>query len=593
MGRLRPVIRTVEANCCNCKRCITACPVKYANDATSGKIKVVDDLCIGCGHCLEACEHNARYGIDDFDQFMQDLRGGTPIVAIVAPAVASAFPKHYLNLNGWLRQMGVKAIFDVSFGAELTIKSYLEHMKANPDATVLAQPCPAIVSFCEIYRPELLKHLAPADSPMLHTMKLIKHFYPNYARCKIVAISPCYAKRREFDETGYGDYNVTLKSLSDFFTLNNIDLTKFSKISYDTPLAERGVLFSMPGGLMETAMRYQPNLPYFTRKIEGVETIYKYLESLEQSIDQGISIKLIDALNCEAGCNGGPGVPNRSEKTLDQFDSSVRKRGRKSFNHYNDKSLKKKKFFQRNFDKNKVINDLVDSYWQPGLYTRTYTDHSDNFRPENLTSAERDKILDILEKTSSEFYNCSGCGYNSCEKMVMAIHIGVNTPVSCYHYLLKRIFKGRKHLLGIKSVVDQSQVSNASATASVKTMSESMNDINALSNKISGILKSIEEVSFQTNILALNAAVEAARAGEYGVGFAVVASEVRNLASRSAMSVNESRKMIDSTLDSVKRGVTIAERVKHDFEKMSSVSDQINQAITEIAAELRTQDAEV
>ena len=153
------------------------------------------------------------------------------MIAIAAPASAAAFPGKYLNLNGYLKSTGLSAVFDVSFGAELTVKTYLEHVKNDKPRLVISQPCPAIVSYIEIYHPELLEHLAPADSPMMHTVKMIREFYPEYAQHKILVISPCLAKRREFDELGFAGeiFNVTCNSLIEHIKNSGINLDNYPK----------------------------------------------------------------------------------------------------------------------------------------------------------------------------------------------------------------------------------------------------------------------------------------------------------------------------------------------------------------------------
>lgn len=99
----------------------------------------------------------------------------------------------------------------------------------------------------------------------------------------------------------------------------------------------------------------------------------------------------------------------------------------------------------------------------------------------------------------------------------------------------------------------------AESNARMQDLLGAMNDISSSSNEIGKIIKTIEDIAFQTNILALNAAVEAARAGTAGKGFAVVADEVRNLASKSAEASKSTASLIETSLKAVENGTKIAD----------------------------------
>ncbi|MDR2484118.1 MAG: methyl-accepting chemotaxis protein [Treponema sp.] len=641
LKQLRPVIQVVEEKCVNCHRCIMACPVKMCNNGSGNAVNFNPKLCIGCGECVHVCAHNARIGIDDFGQFMQDLKSGTSIIAVTAPAIAATFAGEYLRFNGYLKTLGVKAVFDVSFGAELTVKSYVAYRKKKNPPLVIAQPCPSLVTFIEIYRPELIPYLAPVDSPMGHTMKMIKRFYPQYEGHKIAAISPCYAKRREFDETGLGDYNVTFKSIQESLEAGNLRLSDYPETPYDGPAAERGVLFSSPGGLLRTLERYDRDASSHTKKTEGNPEVYRYLAHLEKVIKQHgrPAYALVDCLSCKMGCNGGPGTLNQ-DKHPDEMENNIERRGKESRSLYGKRG--------QHFSKS-GLEKLLNDYWEEGLYSRAYTDRSELFK-QSVVVPSQNAIQEVhrkMYKTSPrDILDCASCGYATCEQMVVAIINGLNKPENCRHFIdiQKIINEEQKKKLNeiLRTVYERTVEEMSKSIEGVGTLSNNINEtadavlrssagIEEMVKSVQGIHTALERnaqtverltassqegknriaqireliagvsgkseelintcqvigvIAAESGILGMNAAIEAAHAGEAaGKGFAVVAEQIRKLADNSGREAGEIKRSLKEVKQLIGESCASSVQAQTQFDRIVELAETVK------AEERRIEDA--
>jgi len=145
----------------------------------------------------------------------------------------------------------------------------------------------------------------------------------------------------------------------------------------------------------------------------------------------------------------------------------------------------------------------------------------------------------------------------------------------------------------VSEIASQASGAANEGRENMEAMASAMSNISEASARVSAIIKTIDEIAFQTNILALNAAVEAARAGEAGAGFSVVADEVRSLAARSAEAAHETSRLIEDSNRKSSEGSAICERVRESLGTIVSHVEQVSTVVGEVVAASEQQDSGV
>ena len=155
----------------------------------------------------------------------------------------------------------------------------------------------------------------------------------------------------------------------------------------------------------------------------------------------------------------------------------------------------------------------------------------------------------------------------------------------------------------VKNAAEQADIGNKkmnnvshelqTSNEKMQEMTVAMNLINSTSAEIQKIIKTIEDIAFQTNILALNAAVEAARAGAAGKGFAVVADEVRNLSSKSAEAAKNTTTLIEKSLEAVQNGTQIADDTAASLSSTVLLANDVSKVVHEITLAAKEESASI
>ncbi|MCR5432688.1 MAG: 4Fe-4S binding protein [Lachnospiraceae bacterium] len=602
------LINIDEEKCVGCNSCIRVCPSPLANRASmdsTGKIVIsIDDTrCIKCGSCIEACNHKARYYKDDTDEFFELLETGREELAvIVAPAIMVAYPDMWFKALDWLREKGVKLIYDVSFGADVCTWGHIRYLQQNPGKKIVSQPCAAIVNYILRYRRDIISALSPVVSPMMCTAVYMRK-YAGF-NGKIAAISPCVAKKDEFTRSkGVINFNVTVDRLLKGIKERHIVLPSTGSAEdfvYDSPAGYVGAIYPMPGGLKENLRLHVPDVSCINS--EGTGKVYGELDYYA-SVRENYKPVVFDVLNCEFGCNSGPGVGKEYDvfkrtSVLHDIKTRTDEERRAGFTRKGEDS----QFLE--FDKKLRLEDFLTSYEPIG-------EEIDTISEERIADAYR-----ILGKISEQErnYDCHACGYKSCRDMAKSIARGINVPENCRRYIQENMRREEERVSHLNSELEATTKELVSIIEDLATsiddvnkevalissngrenydkmneMASFMEELNRMNEGINGMMKtiggnvenygamtaSVKDIAGKINLLSLNASIESARAGEAGRAFAVVAENIRELSDGSKESVATAEDNEQSIRESIDK---VNETVGEFSEKFSIFTRLVDQA---------------
>ena len=224
----------------------------------------------------------------------------------------------------------------------------------------------------------------------------------------------------------------------------------------------------------------------------------------------------------------------------------------------------------------------------------------DTIRGENYYSGDFRKILvymdEIIEKLDGTITNINtasaqvAAGADHVSSAAQNLSHGtaeqassIEQLASSVHMVSDQVAHNSDNCASARDIVKMTATELSSANEEMRQLSEAMDNINSTSHEIGNIIKTIDDIAFQTNMLALNAAVEAARAGEAGKGFAVVADEVGNLASKSAEAAQDIADLIRHSMEAVENGIEIAAQTAEAMNNVGQKASSVEAIVSKIA----------
>ena len=380
--------------CILCRRCVAVCskvqdvaviaPARRGfatHIACAFESDLADAPCVACGQCVAVCPTGALHEREEIDNVRDAINNPEKVVVVAAaPAVRAAIGEEFgypigTNTEGKMftamRMLGFDKVFDVNFGADLTImeeaNELLHRVKEGGTLPMFTSCSPGWIRYVEYYYPELIPNLSSCKSPMQMFGATVKTYWAQKEgidpkNIYVVGVMPCTAKkfektRENESASGYPDVDavLTTRELAKMIKTSGILYNELPDGTFDNPLGEftgAGVIFGATGGVMEAALRTAAeeltgkpldNIDFKqVRGIKGIKEAEYDLNGVKvkvavasgltnakqlcEKIRKGeCDYTFVEVMCCPGGCVNGGGQPIQSAYTRRQVDLRSRR----------------------------------------------------------------------------------------------------------------------------------------------------------------------------------------------------------------------------------------------------------------------------
>lgn len=416
----RQVIRTNEAQCRDCYRCLRHCPVK-AIRMTGNQAAIEPLLCLACGHCIGECPQKAKAYRHDLHTLTDWIRNGERVAVSLAPSFAAGFePEEQLRLVTALKRLGVQYVAETAVGVELLDGENKRLFDLSQERPVITSACAAVVNLIEIYHPHLRRYLAPVLSPMLAHGAYLKQSLGS--SWKVAFIGPCLAKKSEADSPrnkGAVDVVLTLDEVQSWLAGEKIILADCAESALDDEAAASCRTYPLKGGHLQAIGAVTSPVSPVHYTACGYEEVEEALKSLTQAPRPCH----IEAFLCPEGCVGGPLIATTSplfERRLRTAHFATEKQ-----------------------------QDQRDRQKRPEISLGLTAEFEDRSAIRALPVNE-DAVREVLSATGKldpqDQLNCGSCGFASCREKAVAVVQGMAVPEVCLPYM-RRLAERRSDLI--------------------------------------------------------------------------------------------------------------------------------------------------